>query len=99
MTDQRFYEITDHDFLKHCVLRLGLAFHPDTDFHDYIQSNGKRVYSIPAANMLNNEMLNVFDRFEARGLDIYEYVMNLPEWQLAKEELEQKSQTSENFNN
>lgn len=76
MTDQEFQEKIDHDFLKHCVLRLGLGFHPDSDFHDYV-CNGKRVFTIPQANMLNNQLLNIFDRFEARGLDIYEYVVNL----------------------
>lgn len=89
MTDQEFQNRIDHDFLRHCVLRLGLGFHPDTDFHDYVNANGKRTYPIPAANMLNNQLLDVFERFEARGIDIYQYVMDLPEWQMAKEELEQ----------
>lgn len=49
-----------------------LSFHPDTYFEDYVQPNGKPVFSIEEAEALNIEMDIYFDYCRANKLDIYE---------------------------
>ena len=36
---------TAEQFVKACVAEIGLGFHPDTRFEDYVDAGGNRVFS------------------------------------------------------
>jgi hypothetical protein len=44
---------TAEQFVKACVAEIGLGFHPDTRFEDYVDAGGNRVFSDAEAERLN----------------------------------------------
>jgi hypothetical protein len=64
-------------FLNDCVNYLGLAFHPDTDFFDYVFANGEKIFYLQLANRYNDLMLQAFDICDELDVDIYEMTLNL----------------------
>jgi hypothetical protein len=68
-------------FLRDEIKYLGGGFHPDTDFHNYIDVRNPSVtlYSDKNADKMNANMELAFDLFDAANEDIYEFcivVMN-----------------------
>ena len=63
------------NFLHYLVnpqgLNLGMGFHPDDAFEDYIH-NGERVFSDEEATILNQTMVECFNACERNSVDIYE---------------------------
>jgi hypothetical protein len=58
--------------LKSFYSTLGLAFHPDTDFADYISNaDDKPIFSKRTAKKLNARLDECFDMCEKYELDIY----------------------------
>lgn len=52
---------------------LGLGFHPDTPFGDYVCiETGERAFTDGKALLLNEESGKMFELCELAGLDIYE---------------------------
>lgn len=60
-------------FLYDCVktLKLGIGFHPDTDFFNYVDENDKPVFSKDEAHLLNESIKKCFKKCKDLGLDIY----------------------------
>jgi hypothetical protein len=59
-------------FLKDCIYKLGMGFHPDTDFNDYIEVNtDKVVFPAEQAERLNVKMEQAFKICEQEGEEIY----------------------------
>jgi hypothetical protein len=44
---------TAEQFVKACVAEIGLGFHPDTRFEDYVDGDGRRVFPDAEAERLN----------------------------------------------
>lgn len=66
------------EFLKEEIDYLGSAFHPDTDFNDYIDlRNGEKLYSPEQAQIHNEKMKQAFDAFDSADQDIYDYCIEL----------------------
>ena len=64
-------------FLLECIEYLGVGFHPDTDFADYIDIRSKEpMYTLEEAEKQNKLMEEAFDFCNANGLDIYELALN-----------------------
>lgn len=64
-------------FLIVCIDYIGLGFHPDTDFCDYINIVTKeRIFTDKVANHFNDKMSKAFEYCNANGLDIYEIALN-----------------------
>lgn len=40
-------------FVRWCVMHVGLGYHPDTPFEDYVDDSGVASFSLDAANTLN----------------------------------------------
>lgn len=65
-------------FLKKESEYLGLGFHPDTPFEDYIDSrNGQTMYCEEKAAEYNQLMEQAMDAFDEAGEDLYEYCLTL----------------------
>jgi len=65
-------------FLRECIDYIGLGFHPDTDFTQYIDvRNNETLYSAEQAAIYNKRMAAAFDYCEENDLDIYELAMNM----------------------
>jgi hypothetical protein len=47
-------------FLAWCVDRLGLGFHPDTPFADYVDANGERCFDSVTAQQLDEQLQRAF---------------------------------------
>lgn len=63
-------------FVKHLVQVEKLSFHPDDDFNDYIQCESKMpFYSEKEANLRNRLMDDCFKVCEAKGKDIYSFIL------------------------
>ncbi len=64
-------------FLRECIddLKLGMGFHPDTNFDDYITKsrNGKdkNCFTKDEAEALNTTLAECFEQCEKLSLDIY----------------------------
>lgn len=62
--DQQPPEVHDHEsaveFIKWCIGRLGLGYHPDTDFDDYIDGNGNSVFTPAEARHLDEQTERAF---------------------------------------
>jgi hypothetical protein len=57
---------------------LGIAFHPDTDFEDYIDSNGQ-MFTSSQAKLLNAALSTCFQACDNLGLDIYSVCLDVLE--------------------
>lgn len=47
-------------FLRWCCRAIGLAFHPDTGFRDYIEVDGTRTFTEEEASLLDDQMAAAF---------------------------------------
>ena len=56
-------------------LSIGMGFHPDDVFGDYIKDNGERAFSDEDAAMLNQYMNECFIICEQNNADIYELAL------------------------
>ena len=62
------------NFVHHCVhtLKLGLGFHVDTPFEDYVEyKSGKATFTSDESDLLNKSMTEACQQSEELGLDIY----------------------------
>ena len=63
-------------FLRYLIepqgLSIGMGFHPDDDFGDYIKENGERAFSDEDVATLNKFMNDCFAVCEQNDADIYE---------------------------
>lgn len=66
-------------FLRYVIepqgLSIGMGFHPDDDFGDYIKENGERAFSDEDAATLNKYMNDCFIICEQNNADIYEIAL------------------------
>lgn len=70
--------ITDvTDFLESCIDYIGLAFHPDTDFAEYIDNRDDvRLFSETQAEIFNTKLKACFFFCEDNNIDIYELCLS-----------------------
>jgi hypothetical protein len=73
---------------------LGLGFHADTPFEDYIDRNGEQTYSAIDSERLNALMDIAIEICEEAGLDIYEVSMECATWKAQMEALIATSKTT-----
>lgn len=64
-------------FLLECVNTIGLGFHPDNDFSDYVDALNADVFSDEQSKLMNSKMSDAFDLCDANDVDIYEIVYNI----------------------
>ena len=68
-------------FLQYAIepngLALGMEFHPDNNFSDYMKENGEKVFSDNEAKALNEMTSKYFDICEKQSADIYGFVLNV----------------------
>lgn len=68
-------------FLRHVIepngFALGMEFHPDDDFSDYMKENGEKVFSNNEAKALNEMTGKCFDICEKQNADIYAFALNI----------------------
>ena len=65
-------------FLQWCCQEIGLGFHPDNSFSDYMDKNSREVFTDDVATVLNQRMDETFGIAEKSNFDVYEYCMNQP---------------------
>ena len=53
-------------------LNLGMSFHPDDDFADYIGQNGERIFSETDTTTINQKLKECFEVCSKEKTDIYE---------------------------
>ena len=69
-------------FLRYVIepngLALGMGFHPDNDFADYIKKeDGKKAFSNDEAKTLNEMANKCFDICEKQNADIYALALDI----------------------
>lgn len=68
-------------FLRYVIepngLALGMGFHPDNDFADYIKENGEKIFSDNEAKTLNEMTSKCFDICEKQNADIYALALDI----------------------
>ena len=68
-------------FLQYVIepngLALGMGFHPDNDFADYIKENGEKIFSDDEAKTLNETTNKCFAICEKQNADIYAFALNI----------------------
>ena len=57
-------------------LALGMGFHPDDDFSDYMKENGEKVFSNNEAKALKRTS-KCIDICEKQNADIYAFALNI----------------------
>lgn len=66
------------EFLNWCIDYLGVGFHPDTDFEDYISyRDNKKTFSKKWAKLLNDKLDSAHEYCQENDLDIYEISLSL----------------------
>lgn len=58
-------------------LALGMGFHPDDDFSDYMKENGEKAFSSDKAKALNEMTSKCFDMCEKQNADIYALALTI----------------------
>ena len=68
-------------FLQYVIepngLALGMGFHPDDDFSDYMKDNGEKLFSDNEANTFNVMTSKCFNVCEKQSADIYALALNI----------------------
>ena len=68
-------------FLRYVIepngLALGMEFHQDDDFSDYIKENGEKVFSNDEAKALNEMTNKCFTICDKQNADIYAFALNI----------------------
>ena len=68
-------------FLRYVIepngLALGMGFHLDDNFSDYIKENGEKVFSNEEAKALNETTNKCFAICEKQNADIYAFALNI----------------------
>lgn len=68
-------------FLQYAIepngLALGMEFHPDNNFPDYMKGNGERLFSDNEAKILNEMSSKCFDICKKQNADIYAFALNI----------------------
>lgn len=69
------------------LIAEGLSFHPDDDFNNYINfKTNERSYNIEEANLRNNLMNQCFEICENEGVDIYEVMLEVINFELGSDD-------------
>lgn len=63
-------------FVFHVIFDLDVSFHPDEDFRNYVNDDGKRSFDSKTANKLNGALQQAFSVCERDEVDICE--LSLP---------------------
>lgn len=64
--------------LRMFIKKIGLGFHPDTDFNDYVcRDTGEPSLTLAMAYVWNDYLDACFGACEREGVDIYEESMNI----------------------
>ena len=68
-------------FLRYVIepngLALGMGFHPDNDFADYIKEDGEKAFSSDEAKTLYEMTNKCFDICEKQNADIYALALDI----------------------
>lgn len=68
-------------FLRYVIepngLALGMGFHPDDDFSDYMKENGEKAFSSDKTKALNEMTSKCFDMCEKQNADIYALALTI----------------------
>lgn len=56
---------------------VGGGFHPDTDFHDYVNKDGRKSFNDDRCNTLNEVLDDLFEEFNKSGECIYGYSIDV----------------------
>lgn len=68
-------------FLRYVIepngLALGMGFHPDDDFSDYMKENGEKVFSENEAKALNETTNKCIAICKKQNADIYAFALNI----------------------
>ncbi len=68
-------------FLRYVIepngLALGMGFHPDNDFADYIKENGEKIFSDDEAKTLNEMTSKCFDICKKQNADIFALALDI----------------------
>lgn len=59
-------------FARHLIFDQGINFHPDTDFTEYIEKDGREVFLPEQASTLDHLLAQAHQVCEEAGVDIYE---------------------------
>lgn len=63
--------------IKFFISLIGLGFHPDTDFKDYISGKGQRKINGHYVSKLNARLDEAFALCEKYNIDIYEICLDI----------------------
>ena len=70
------YGVTEQ--ISEFISLVGIGFHPDTDFKDYVFTvSGEPIFNSQAIKKLNAQLQECFDLCTKYDLDIYEISLNL----------------------
>lgn len=64
-------------FLTEVISKLGAAFHPDTEFEYYVDSEGNPIYSTDKAIELNRNLAECFEVCDNHDEDIYDLCLDI----------------------
>lgn len=57
--------------IKYLVNKVGIGFHPDTEFSEYINSRGKKAFFKYQVHELNARLAECWDLCDKYDLDLY----------------------------
>lgn len=83
-------------FLNQCVAELGLAFHPDNLFEDYLSDgpyDDAYKYTVAEAGERNTKMEQCFKYCSEHHLDLYDLCLNLHSYREAFREFKKSVTT------
>lgn len=66
-----------HAFIWNCFYELGVIFHPDNQFYDYVDDKGKRVFSKKDATILDKKLEECLVLCEKEKYDIYGIALSI----------------------
>lgn len=66
------------EFVTDQIRNIGLGYHPDTNYYQYVEKSGTRSYTDLDARDLNHKTGLAFEAFEREGQveDIYDFTMD-----------------------
>lgn len=69
----RFTYAEAEEFIRETVQNIGMGYHPDSRFEDYVDDNGKRLFSDDEAEELN---MKTNAAFNVLGTEVYDIAMD-----------------------
>lgn len=65
-------------FIRECILTLGLSFHPDTEFSDYVTiGTDEPLFSEEESIALERKLNKCWDICEAEHTDVYQIALDV----------------------